>query len=89
MDSLGILASLFFVIYLIYWSLKNDKVRSIKEQVGFFRMRNPGTEPRRPRDGARHRADDELAGESTEAPETTPPDDRSSLASRLKSNRRT
>ena len=44
MDALGILGSLLFVVYLVYWSLKNDKVRYIKDQVGFLRMRDPGTE---------------------------------------------
>lgn len=29
-----------FIFYVIYWSMKNDKVRTIREQTGFIRMRD-------------------------------------------------
>lgn len=29
------------VIYVAYWSVKNDSAKSIEEQVGFIKMRTP------------------------------------------------
>ena len=29
------------ILYVIFWSMKNDKARSIDEQTGFIRMREP------------------------------------------------
>ena len=42
------------VIYVAYWSVKNDSAKSIEEQVGFIKMRAPKSSSRRPA-GPSHR----------------------------------
>lgn len=44
--SLGIF--ILCVIYVAYWSVKNDALGSIEEQVGFIRMRVPKKPASRP-----------------------------------------
>lgn len=40
MDSLIFVLTIVFVGYIVYWSIKNDNVRSISEQQGLLRMQN-------------------------------------------------
>ena len=39
MDSIGIGISIFFVVYLIYWLIKNDGASSIGAQTGLLKMK--------------------------------------------------
>jgi hypothetical protein len=42
--SLYILLGIVAIWYIFYWSIRNDKVSSIKEQKGWLRMTNDGPE---------------------------------------------
>jgi hypothetical protein len=42
LGSLYILLGIVAVWYILYWSIRNDKVSSIKEQTGWLRMKNDG-----------------------------------------------
>lgn len=39
LESLYLLLGIVAVWYIFYWSIRNDKVRSIKEQTGWLRMK--------------------------------------------------
>lgn len=39
MESLIFLGAILFIGYIIYWSLRNDKAKSISDQTGLIRMR--------------------------------------------------
>ena len=43
-ESLYLLLGIVAVWYILYWSIRNDKVRSIKDQTGWLRMKNDGPE---------------------------------------------
>jgi hypothetical protein len=42
LESLYILLGIVAVWYILYWSIRNDKARSIGEQTGWLRMKNDG-----------------------------------------------
>jgi hypothetical protein len=42
LTSLYMLLGIVAVWYILYWSIRNDKVRSIEEQTGWLRMKNDG-----------------------------------------------
>jgi hypothetical protein len=44
LESLYILLGIVAVWYILYWSIRNDKARSIGEQTGWLRMKNDGPE---------------------------------------------
>lgn len=44
MTSIALAACIVFIIYVMIWSLKNDGARSIDDQTGFLRMRDPAKE---------------------------------------------
>ena len=44
LQSLYLLLGIVAIWYILYWSIRNDKVRSIKEQKGWLRMKNDGRE---------------------------------------------
>ena len=44
LQSLYMLLGIVAVWYIFYWSIRNDKVRSIKEQTGWLRMKSDGPE---------------------------------------------
>jgi len=44
LTSLYLLLGIVAIWFILYWSIKNDKVRSIKEQTGWLRMTNDGPE---------------------------------------------
>jgi hypothetical protein len=44
LESLYLLLGILAIWYILYWSIKNDKVRSIKEQKGWLRMTNDAPE---------------------------------------------
>ena len=41
-ESLYTLLGIVAIWYIFYWSIRNDKVSSIKEQTGWQRMKNDG-----------------------------------------------
>ncbi len=47
MDSIYFALTLVVVVWLLVWSLRNDKARSIDDQSGLFAMRSPGNKSRK------------------------------------------
>jgi hypothetical protein len=47
MTSIALGVFITFIIYIMIWSIKNDGARSISEQTGLIRMRDPSTAPRK------------------------------------------
>jgi hypothetical protein len=41
MTAIALAVFTLFIAYVMVWSIKNDKVRSIGEQTGWIRMRDP------------------------------------------------
>jgi hypothetical protein len=41
MTSIALGVFVLFIVYVMVWSIKNDQMRSISEQTGFIRMRDP------------------------------------------------
>lgn len=65
MTSIALAACIVFIIYVMIWSLKNDGARSIDDQTGFLRMRDPAKEkPARGRNPAPFPAAPQAAKES-------------------------
>jgi hypothetical protein len=45
LESLYILLGLGAIWYILYWSIRNDKARSIEEQTGWLRMKSENPIP--------------------------------------------
>ena len=52
MTSIALGLFILFMIYIVIWSVKNDQARSISDQTGLIRMR----EPARPNEGGPERS---------------------------------
>ena len=39
MENIALLLTIVCILYVIYWSIKNDSVASIDQQTGFLKMR--------------------------------------------------
>ena len=55
MTSIALGVFIIFIIYIMIWSIKNDGARSIGEQTGLIRMRDPSTAPRKSGGRSDHR----------------------------------
>ena len=50
MESIVLVLAVAFVGYIVYWSIRNDNVKSISEQTGILKMRDQEKESKeRPR----------------------------------------
>ena len=47
MTSIALGMFIVFIIYIMIWSIKNDGARSISEQTGLIRMRDPSSARRK------------------------------------------
>jgi len=67
MTSVALGVFIIFILYVMIWSIKNDKVRSILDQTGLIKMRDPSTTPRKStrRFGLRHRQAETSRSERT------------------------
>lgn len=56
MVSIALGIFIIIILYIIFWSMKNDKARTIGEQTGFISMREPAAHVQKAADRARPRA---------------------------------
>jgi hypothetical protein len=47
MTSVALGVFIIFILYVMIWSIRNDKVRSIFDQTGLIKMRGPSATPRK------------------------------------------
>ena len=40
MESIALFFAVAFIGYIVYWSIRNDNVKSISEQTGFLKMKD-------------------------------------------------
>jgi len=44
MESIPLFLAIVYFLYIVYWSIKNDAARSVRDQSGLLRMRPPADE---------------------------------------------
>ena len=75
MISIALGVFIVFIMYVMIWSLKNDDVRSIREQTGFIKMRDSSKSTRKLGQGRfpRHETDPKSPNGADGGPEQSPP----------------
>lgn len=58
MTAIALAVFTLFIAYVMIWSMKNDHARSIGEQTGLIKMRDPGQSKRKGKDKAASSAPD-------------------------------